>query len=220
MPKDAPQRTTPDRAAILADLSEAHRRLEAKRKSVTADLTAARHREETLQTRYEEALQRYRATPAGIAESLRSIEAATLNGMDARQLLHLHQRHVAAEDDSYAEYVKRRDRWGHKSGDGPVRGCPAGSGPLAAAAMRDRLLGSYRHDPTCTAVIVRLYVLTGGRRLNATVTVPTADPLTLTHVLGHITSEPKVFERVCRRLHLIPDRYRMAVPPRDQPATG
>ncbi|WP_042377296.1 hypothetical protein [Gordonia alkanivorans] len=198
-----------DRDAVQALLADAHARLSHKREQVTSELAAAQRREQDLAARADKAAARYRATPVGIAESIRAIEAAMLNGARGAHLRHLQRLHVAAENESHEEYLQRSSRWGHTPGDGPVRGCPVGSGPLVVHILHDKLLGSYRHDPAAEVVAVRLFIL-GRIRPAVTVDVPAVETLTLSHVLTTAVDTPAMLTRICQRLGLNEDRYRRA----------
>lgn len=194
-----------DRSSVQALLAVALKRLSERRSQVADQLVVAQQRQMKLVERRDRALRRYRSTPAGIAESLRALETATLRGASPHEIRTLQQLHVAAENESRTEYVQRSDRWGHTPGDGPVRGCPVGSGPLAATVLSDMLFGSYRYDPSAPKVSVRLFVVRGHQRHTISVKVPAAEPIALTYVLASI--DPKQLQRVCARLHLNESEY-------------
>lgn len=92
----------------------------------------------------------YRATPEGLARSLRSIERAALTpGTPAAEVHRLTKAHVAAEAAARDEYKDRTSRWGHRDGDGPLFACPmSGTPALQRLLITSDILGVYRVDPT------------------------------------------------------------------------
>lgn len=202
----------PDRDQTLAILARHREHLISHREQLGSKLSQERDKLAELQAEAHRRAQEYRATPQGIAESLRELETAELAGADRATLRTLQRNHIAAEQLSADEYGRRRDRWGHKLGDGPVRGCPAGPlGGMRTQVMRDRVFGSYRHDPAVTAVRVSLFRLTADRRLRTAVTYPlhgesleSGASLDLSTVLAWSFSSGAVSDRILERLQLDP----------------
>lgn len=186
-------------------LEQLHTDVTARRKTVAAQRDSAQKRHAAAVRRLTRAQDRYRATLRGIAESLRSIEAALLSGESPATIRNLQARHVMAEEDSKSEYEQRANRWGHSPGDGPVRACPAGNGPLATRAIDDRVLASYRHDPTVNITEVHLFRLDDRRKV--VIRVPTAESSTISAVLTHALRDPQIRTKVTARLELDLDTY-------------
>lgn len=204
-----------DREQTLDALRNYRERLLRRREELTARRDAELARAEQLQADADRRLQEYRATPQGIAESLRALETAALSGTPRPRLRGLQRAHLAAEQASAEEYAARRDRWGHKPGDGPVRGCPAGpDGALRTQIMRERIFGSYRHDPDTQAVRIGLFRLTETGRLRTAVTMPLdgrlgdrSDSIDLCTVLTWALSNGAVSDRILHRLDLDSTRW-------------
>lgn len=208
--------TASSREETLTALSRYSQHLQAYRDQVAAELDAATAKRDRLQEIADTRAQEYRSTLQGIAESVRELETAALTGHPAAHIRRLRRQHVNAEQDSATEYRKRRDRWGIKPGDGPVRGCPSGPpSALQVQILRDQLLGSYRHDPTAEAVRINLFRIAGEQRLRTAVTLPLGQalsdqPIDLSTVVRWTMTDRKTWERICLRLSLDADIWEAA----------
>lgn len=200
------------RAALLATLDRLIADAKSRRTELTAAIAAGQQREQQLRGAVDEARRAYRATNDGIAESTRAIEIAMLSGADRRAIRVMNRQHRQAEDDSEAEYQQRRQRWGYRPGDGPVRGCPVGDNhALRALLMQDVVVGSYRHDPNVETVKVKV-LRPGAKKAFAFVRVPARDPITLTYVFEYILADEELSSRVLARLQLSGNSYRLHRP--------
>ena len=195
------------RAATLATLDRLIAETKARRSELSAEIASGKQREQQLHDAVDDARRAYRATNDGIAESARAIEIALLSGADRRTVRAMQRQHRQAEDDSDIEYQQRRQRWDHRAGDGPVRGCPVGDNhALRALLMQDVVVGSYRHDPTVDTVKVKV-LRPGVKKAYAFVQVPARDPITLTYVFEHILADDDLATRVLTRLRLPASNY-------------
>lgn len=145
----------------------------------------------------------YRATGDGIAESMRAIELAP-PGEHRRRLIRLHAR---AEQDSYAEYEQRRQRWGEDV-PGPLRAPPlGGNSALNRILIAKRILGSFDYSPATGRKRVRLLRLVdkdGATRLRRSFTVDgDVEMETLAHAIEHMAREhPRRLEELCQSPNL------------------
>lgn len=201
-----------DRDEVLRVLASYRQRLLRDRDALDARFQKEVAKGRQLQQEADRRAQEYRSTPQGIAESMREIETAQLAGQPRDVLRRLQRRHFAAEQVSVEEYTARCNRWGHKPGDGPVRGCPAGSHPpMRMQIMRERVFGSYRHDPSAAAVRIDLFRITERERLRTQVTVPIeegmrahADSIDLCTIITWALSNGATSDRILTRLNLDP----------------
>lgn len=204
-----------DRADTLAILASYRERLVRRRTELEHTRIEEQTKFEQLKAVAARRAQEYRSTPQGIAESLRELETAQLSGRDRATLRQLQRNHVAAETVSIDEYQTRRNRWGHKPGDGPVRGCPVGTNTdIALQIIRHKLFGSYRHDPDAHAVRIGLFRITAQSRLRTSVTFPLGGPLRdntesidLCTILTWSFSQGALSDRVLTRLKLDPELW-------------